>query len=131
MGAPLGPVRELILDCLRQQMKEIGWAAPPTECFLPGLEASESASVRIKGYLGWLLTEPQYALDEQLPRDRWMRFPANSLPSFPLGRPHRLPQSGIIGVPAEEFGEDLVNFLDKWSLRHLAWWGLPVPPRGR
>jgi len=91
---------------------------------------------RMMGYVGWLLTEPEYIRHVDRMREWWLKIPSSLRPVFPLRRPDReawtqrcrMPRM-MYGTsePVDEFGEACDKFLDRWSLTHLATWDIPVP----
>jgi hypothetical protein len=94
------------------------------------LQGTQESSVRLKGYVGWLLTEPAF-LNElgQLPH-RWQALASEQRPLFPLGRTGRfLPpaSAGNLSSDVQLFQQDLRVFLDRWGLTQLSSWGLPDP----
>jgi hypothetical protein len=90
---------------------------------------------RVKGYTGWLLSDPAFLEEAGRLRALYTTLPAPLRPRFPLYRPSpavqhpRLPSFDpeVAGVSAREFGGALVRLLDRWGLRCLAAWDLPVP----
>ena len=112
-----------------------GWTDAAVRAVQAALPKVAKASDRVKGYVGWLLTEPAFVAEAAEVRRAWEQLPAGGRPAFPLTRP--LPAaadpSADVGRTQprrdpviQDFGSRLVNFLDKWSLTGLATWDLPV-----
>jgi hypothetical protein len=94
---------------------------------------TDSIAVRLRGYVGWLVTEPAFisACDELA--SRWQALPADERP-YPIARSVRLsaPAQGAQRArrarrATESFQEDLNAFLDRWGLMSMLTWDLPVP----
>jgi hypothetical protein len=51
------------------------------------LQTQEDFAVRIKGVVGWLLTEPSFLAAVDDLRGQWQTLPVDGRPSFPLRRP--------------------------------------------
>jgi hypothetical protein len=111
------------------------WAARAGAAIDSAQKKSSDAADRVKGYTGWLLTEPAFLDDVKRLRALWGELPEGLRPGFPLNRPSaagRHPADPRIdarqsGSPAQTVGEALVRLLDRWGLTHLATWDLPVP----
>ena len=112
-----------------------GWTDADVRTVRAALPKAARASDRVKGYVGWLLTEPAFLAEAADVRRAWDALPARDRPDFPLTRPlpgaaepgpgpGRARWRGPAGVQA--FGARLVAFLDKWALTSLATWDLPV-----
>jgi hypothetical protein len=87
-------------------------------------------SLRLQGYVGWLLTEPAFLAAAGQLAGRWHALPGHERPPFPLRRLHRHPQAAGLSAPsapAAAFADDTRAFLDHWGLSELATWDLPVP----
>jgi hypothetical protein len=113
-----------------------GWAGMTLSALEAGLRKVGKVSDRVKGYVGWLLTEPAYLAEVAAVREDWERLPTGQRPHFPLTRPLTGPAEpgsgggggGTRAGPAlPVFDSRLVAFLDKWALMNLATWDLPVP----
>ena len=110
-----------------------GWTDADVRAAEAALSKAAQPPDRMKGYAGWLLTEPAFLAEAAGVRQAWEHLPAARRPSFPLNRPVPDPDYPAAGirrrrVPAvQAFGDCLVGFLDKWALTGLATWDLPVP----
>jgi hypothetical protein len=94
------------------------------------IAGSQQRSQRLKGYAGWLLTEPAFVQETQGLAGRWQALPADERPLFPLGRSLQLPGWGPTLGPSPAvaaFGQEVRGFLDRWGLTELATWDLPAP----
>ena len=95
----------------------------------------DGAAERMKGYVGWLLTEPAFLAEVAALRSIWSALPPGFRPDPPLHRPTWLPPDAeavpgeprFFAAPAGEFAGALTALLDKWDLCRLAAWDLPVP----
>jgi hypothetical protein len=91
---------------------------------------ASDASLRLQGYVGWLLTEPTFLAAAAALASRWRALPAHERPSFPLRRLFRHPDATSIPIPsatAEQFAQDTRGFLDRWGLTEMITWDLPCP----
>ena len=82
---------------------------------------------RLRGVIGWLLTEPAFLTELSAIRSLYEAIPAEVRPLFPLGRILMMGGYGDPSQAAVAFASALVPFLDKWGLAHLASWDLPAP----
>jgi hypothetical protein len=111
------------------------WAARAVAAIDSAHEKSSRAADRVKGYTGWLLTEPAFLDEVGRLRTLWGELPEQLRPGFPLYRPGAEVQDPAgpridarpSGSPARVFGKALVRLLDRWVLTHLATWDVPVP----
>jgi hypothetical protein len=84
----------------------------------------------LKGYVGWLLTEPAFQQQlEELCR-RWQALPDRQRPLFPLGRIGRFSppvSGGALSSEGQGLQQGLQLLLDRWGLTQLCSWHLPDP----
>jgi hypothetical protein len=120
---PRGPVPEPLLEMLP-------WTAQQKAGARRLAKGSDERRLRLKGCVGWLLTDPAFEKETKELADQWRALPASERPGFPLGRPFPLP----VGVAAARaspvqaaFGPRLKAFLDRWGLAGMATWDLPQP----
>jgi hypothetical protein len=101
--------------------KALGWG--PAELLKEWQlhRATEQASLRLKGYVGWLLTAPAFLTEADQLAGRWGSLPNEHRPPFPLSRYYATTSS----EEASRFLADLRTFLDRWGLTELASWELP------
>jgi hypothetical protein len=95
-------------------------------------QRSADAAARLKGYAGWLLTEPAFLEACRELEVRWAALPPGVRPRFPLERGSFHP-----GLPEElrpgafdddaAFGADFFRFCERWGLLRMAAWNLPHP----
>ncbi len=93
------------------------------------------SAVRLKGYAGWLLTDPAFIKDWTSIKERWGFLPEAERPRFPLRRESSLPdpdgelgiQSGLRPSAIADFSAAFVSFCDRWGLVGMASWDLPDP----
>lgn len=112
------------------QMQALGWG-PHEQLLIQRLtRESEETALRLKGYAGWLLTEPAFLEQTRQLAERWNALPEAQRPVFPLGRLSPLPASLFPLSPSaatSAFQTDLRAMLDRWGLTQLATWDLPQP----
>ncbi len=114
------------LECLLQLYPR----AARQEC-LALVAKADGFSSRLAGYAGCLRTEPAYLEEVQNLARLWNQLPPKERPAFPLCRVPTSPQvpKGAVraDVPTAQFVQELVAFLDRWSLMNLTTWDLPSP----
>lgn len=92
-----------------------------------------TARLRLKGYAGWLATEPPFLDDAAALETRWAALPDRERPSFPLRRAVPfVPRPGEATPPrapgaVASFAADYDAFCDRWGLTGMATWDLPDP----
>ncbi len=89
--------------------------------------------MRLKGYAGWLLTEPTFLHDCRSLAQRWKDLPEADRPRFPLRRgsfhsdlPERTPHDRLRGRRRRSRA-DFFHYCDRWGLAGMASWDLPDP----
>jgi hypothetical protein len=85
---------------------------------------------RLKGYAGWLLTEPAFVEAVRQLENGWQALAPGDRPLFPLGRFLRLadPSAGVTpSVTVAGYLGAVRAFLDRWGLTELSTWDLPNP----
>jgi len=86
---------------------------------------------RLKGCVGWLLTDPGFMADLGALAAQRHALPAYDRPAFPLAQPLPAPAVADDFRPAPPavaaFAEALRTFLDRWGLVGLDTWDLPRP----
>jgi hypothetical protein len=95
----------------------------------------QDAAVRLKGYAGWLLTDPEFLRDFTSMKERWRFLTEAERPCFPLRRESFLPDSADApGFPSKSrlfaitnFSAAFVSFCDRWGLVGMTSWDLPDP----
>ena len=126
--APLAPC-PIPLD--ESEFQRLGWTRSIQLRARQALTKAEEAGQRLKGYVGWLLTEPPFLAEVSGLRERWDALSERQRPTFPLARPLPLPglASGAASAPPAlaEFAAAVQQFLDRWGLMQLTTWDLPDP----
>jgi len=95
------------------------------------LALAQPAAARMKGYVGRLMTDPEFLHGVETLQKHWSELPRNERPDFPLRRAApTIP--GLVGMtqaaPATSgFQMGLEKLLDHWGLIELATWDLPHP----
>jgi hypothetical protein len=112
-------------------LKQAGWTKQQQLQAQQLTRVTQEQRQRLKGYAGWLLTEPTFLQEKQELADCWQAMPPDERPSFPLTRPLVLPEGSLRREPSspvpEPFELRVQVFLDRWGLTQLATWDLPVP----
>jgi len=88
--------------------------------------AGDETRRRLRGVIGWLLTEPMFLAQVDEVRCLYEAIPVTARPRFPLARLLLAPNADG-GEPFRAFTEGLVRLLDRWGLMNLASWDLPNP----
>jgi hypothetical protein len=114
------------------EMIDAGWSQAMRQEMGSLAERAGKASVRLKGYAGWLLTEPVFLADCQALAATWQALPDRDRPGFPLRRGSFHPDfSGEFRAQAsgasEAFGADFFRFCERWGLIGMPSWDLPDP----
>jgi hypothetical protein len=111
-------------------MQAAGWSRQQQLQSRQLARAAEDAALRLKGYVGWLLTEPSFLDQTRLLAERWRALPEEQRPLFPLKQAAQ-PASALLGIEvtpeADTFLGDVQTFLDRWGLTGLATWEMPEP----
>lgn len=89
-------------------------------------EKSTEACRRLRGVVGWLLTEPSFLEQTAEVRRLYDELPSEHRPCFPLGRVVQAPE-GFEAHTHGAFANALRRLLDRWGLMSLAAWDLPNP----
>jgi len=112
------------------QLQALGLNPVQQSQFKRLFQGTQERSVRLKGYVGWLLTEPAFLEQMRQLSQRWQEFASERRPLFPLGRIGRYPtpaSSGDLSSEVRGFHHDFQVFLDRWGLMQLSSWDLPDP----
>lgn len=83
----------------------------------------DDADLRIKGYLGRLLTHPGFLREFAGRRDAWSALPDSDRPRLPLRRE----DLAAPGAADRGFAASFAAFCDRWALAGAAAWDLPDP----
>lgn len=90
------------------------------------LERGDETRRRLRGVIGWLLTEPAFMAQVAEVRHLFETLPSAHRPRFPLGRvlavSNHTPEASL-----GAFNSALARLLDRWGLTQLASWELPAP----
>lgn len=110
---------------LRELAKDLGWEDKHLSHARRAFSKTESIHWKLKGYVGWLLTEPSFREAIMLLRGHWSLLPASIRPTFPLGRVTA--HGSVFSPKLHEFHAALMKFFDDWQLVGMATWELPIP----
>jgi hypothetical protein len=112
-------------------MRQTGWTRQQRLQVQQALRRAGDAAVRLKGYAGWLLTEPTFLAEAGRLAACWRGLPAGRRPSLPLARPVPLPRPPAGAAPAPpgltDFAGAARGLLDRWGLTQMTTWELPAP----
>jgi hypothetical protein len=133
-----GPIAYPYLDpsprrSLRELYPEMDWTEADWADVELGEGKSAVANRRLKGYAGWLVTEPLFLEATAALKARWHGLPDGLRPAFPLRRTEPTLGSADEAEPqtfpeeVARFAADRDAFFDRWSLLGLASWDLPEP----
>ena len=103
-----------------------GWPADQLEAVRRALSRGAETRRRLRGVIGWLLTEPAFLTQVAEVRHLFGAIPPAVRPLFPLARLLAVPGSGS-DTELRAFGDALGQLLDRWGLTSLATWDLPNP----
>ena len=134
-GAPiaypfLSPPAPLPSD---DEMIAVGWAPIVLRELRQSAGRAADAADRLKGYAGWLLTEPTFLEDCRDLQGRWAALRPGLRPRFPLERGsfhHEFPEGrrpGTTDADGAAFGAAFFRFCERWGLLRMAAWDLPHP----
>ena len=104
----------------------LGWSADQLEAVRGALNRGDEMRRRLRGVIGWLLTEPAFQAQVAEVRHLFEAIPPAARPLFPLARLLAVPRSGG-ATRVRAFGDVLGPLLDRWGLATLAAWDLPNP----
>jgi hypothetical protein len=124
------PVQFTVLDAVRARipaevLARLGWARYETIIHAL-LGRCDRIRERLRGIVGWLLTEPTFLQELAEVRCLFEKLPLGERPWFPLGR-LLVAHEDTPEVPLCAFGDALGQLLDRWELVGLASWDLPIP----
>ena len=114
------------------EMVEAGWPEAVRREMRSLEREAGRVSVRLKGYAGWLLTEPVFLEERRGLAERWRALPGRDRPRFPLRRGdfhtelHEELRTAAPGA-GEAFGTAFFQFCERWGLAAMASWDLPEP----
>lgn len=107
------------------------WPAHSRHTLLLLERKQQEVRERLKGYLGWLATEPAYLDEVAMLREAWRRLPDDQALRLPLRRSplifDRIPDTSPAPKAMAKFLAATDEFLMKWSLAALTTWELPEP----
>jgi hypothetical protein len=130
-GRPVGyHLQQVVAPPTTAELQGTGWTPQQQTLALKLARGAVDACQRLKGYAGWLLTDPTFVQEAGALAARWHALPTAKRPTFPLGRT-LLPRARHlppVALPAHRvLARDVNTFLDRWGLTRLATWDLPEP----
>lgn len=115
----------------RNRIRGPGWSDTQMAQVEQKLADTEDIRLRLRGYVGWLLTSPDCIEGRDSLIEQWNRLDEPERPGFPLQRMIRLEQppsdASQAGAAVCKFQRDVNAFLDHWGLLHFVTWDLPEP----
>jgi hypothetical protein len=103
-----------------------GWPPEQLDAVRGLLNRGDEMHRRLRGVIGWLLTEPAFREQVAEVRHLFEAIPPAARPLFPLARLLSVPGTGSASR-FRAFGDALGQLLDRWGLATLAAWDLPNP----
>jgi hypothetical protein len=119
---PEGPAPEV--------MKQLGCTAEQQTAMGELLARTQNMQHRLKGYVGWLVLDPDFCAARDRLIQIWNSLSAHDRPRFPLTSIIAVPGNSLQEVTSEEliyFQNELRGFLTHWGLTGMATWDLPMP----
>jgi len=115
----------------REEMRRVGHSDQQIVATEQRFARTAEIWLRLKGYVGWLLTDRQFHADRDRLAASWNGLDDAQRPSFPLQRSVRAeqlpPNSQRASDSLSEFQCDVDAFLDHWGLMSMVTWDLPKP----
>lgn len=114
----------------REEMLSRGWSNAQVLAAQAAADRAADATLRLKGYVGWLVIDPQFLSERDNLKTFWGNLRPTERPSFPLQRavPLTSPPGGRqASREVSQFQTALAAFLDRRGLMQLASWDLPQP----
>jgi hypothetical protein len=114
----------------KREQAQLGWTPSQTAWAKRLVERTDASSLRLKGYMGWLVTDPDFceARDELV--SQWNAMDEKQRP-FPIERSVQSDSSSqgdrTAGKAVAEYQVQLNAFLDRWGLMGMPTWDLPHP----
>jgi hypothetical protein len=111
-------------------MEQLGWSPHERLVARRLVAGAPDRMQRLKGYVGWLLTEPAFVEATRRLESGWQALAPADRPLFPLSRNPLFADWGATVAPLDavvEYLKELRAFLDRWGLTELSTWGLPNP----
>jgi hypothetical protein len=112
----------------REHMRDLGWTPGQITTVETQVKKNGLIQGRLKGYVGWLITEPDFIEAQQALASQWRQLPEAWRP-YTLGRlvAQQPPRSRPDSEATVSFQQSLDAFLDRWGLMCLQTWDLPEP----
>jgi len=128
---------EAIRPHTRSEMQSVGWSLGQQRMVENAQKQVAISNLRLRGYLGWLVTDPGFAREKDQLQQCWSALAVEESVALPLRRPLQLPrQLPTFAVPQQaraaspagaSFFEQVESFLNRWGLVELTTWELPLP----
>lgn len=114
------------------QFQGVGWTAAQVQTALQLVGQVQKVDLRLKGYLGWLATDPGFTRERDEIQQLWSALAVEQRGTLPLQRPLRaaaVPEhdAALASPQAASFFERVEAFFDRWGLVELTTWDLPLP----
>jgi hypothetical protein len=114
----------------RALVQKMNWTSRMVATVEQLVVKTDSIASRLKGYVGWLVTDPVFIQARDELSAQWLALPAGERP-YPITRAIRVPEQPAEGQIATHdlvsFQQSLNSFLDHWGLTRMMTWDLPEP----
>ena len=93
-------------------------------------ERLQPLNERLEAYLGWLVTDPQYRQELAALRQKWEAdlVRLGRIPQIPVEQElERWRQTSELDQRDQQLASEFSAFYERWQLRGLASWDLPIP----
>ena len=114
----------------RRELVELKWTSHQISSAKRLVEATDSISSRLKGCMGWLVTDPDFIQARDKLASLWNTLDEMERP-FPIQRSVQFDspsqEAGKPGEAPAEYQARLNAFLDRWGLTGMLTWDLPQP----
>lgn len=112
-------------------MEKMGWSKSEQLQVNQLTAKTQEITHRLKGYAGWLITDPDFIAERDTLRCRWRKLDAKERRQFVLMRSVRVTQrpqrTRRALADTESLAADFDTFCSHWGLTGMATWDLPLP----
>jgi hypothetical protein len=108
----------------KSYLEGLNWSPAQIAVANKSFEKTDSIAERLKGYIGWLITDPDFIQKRDTLKSQWQALSEDSRP-YPLARSLSVPQAQA--EPVAVFQQGLDVFLDRFGLTRMLTWDLPEP----
>lgn len=120
-------IDEEIKELLTDEATAIGRSETSVDDYMKAVDEREKAMrLRQAGYVGWLISEPNYRTEMEAFTSRWKTTIVRK-GRFPAVRKSLLGERAQISKKSREFWADAMTLYRRWGLETCLAWELPVP----